>query len=262
MSTLSMDIGATNTRIALINSQGKIIKKQKSQTPAKKNASDFSESLIFLIKKFLGDEKINKITIAFAGSIDLKQGSPTSQPDLKKNLKNSFKVPVTIENDANCFVLAESVLGAGKNYNSILGITIGSGIGGGIVINDELLTGANNLAGEIGHIIIDDKNTRWEQIASGNAWQKISKKSNDKNADEIIAKNLALGIANLLTTIDPEIIILGGGLTDRANLLKLIKQNLPKCLFYKKLAKTKIVKTKLGDDAGLIGAYLLTEDNT
>ncbi|MFC1615328.1 ROK family protein, partial [Patescibacteria group bacterium] len=194
-------------------------------------------------------------------------------------------ISVMVDGDAHCFTLAESKFGAGKKYKDIIGITLGTGIGGGIIIDKKLYRGVDNTAGEIGHIIIDADSEavcgcggygHWESLASGRALQNLYKKITDQDADidliidmalkgEKIAQksiiqigfSFSLGLASIINSLNPEIVVIGGGLSNIEFLWKVILNNLPNYLMREHLKKTKIVRAKLGDNAGIIGASLL-----
>jgi len=188
---------------------------------------------------------------------------------LSKILADKFKVPVLLNNDVKCFTKAEAKLGLGRNYKNVVGITFGTGIGGGIVSDNKLLVGKDNTAGEIGHMKIAG---RWlssvptcgcgekycfEAVASAKAWLKLSKKYNEKKADEIIFYNIAVGLSNLAQIINPEIFILGGRLMKREKILMRIKQEfLNQVRNYPWLKNTKIVATKMGSEAILLGSLI------
>ncbi len=217
------------------------------------------------------DKKIINSTIPFHNGINLKEV-----------LENKLQHEVILENDANCFVLAESLLGSGKKYSSVFGIILGTGCGGGLFINNKLWPGANNLAGEWGHSIIDingrecfcGKRGCINAYISGTALERqiniklnkritakdfLNKKKYTKQEKDIIDEYLLFyirSLVNIILTLDPEAIIIGGGLSNFPNLYnKLIKNELKKIIGDK--IKTKILQNKLGDSSGVIGAALL-----
>jgi len=288
---IGVDVGATKIA-AGFTFGGKIIKKTKTPTQAEKGKALAIKNIIAAIKTVYAP-KIKGIGIGIAGQINSQKGLAVSSPNFSKDFKNvplakiiqnTFKKPVLIDNDANCFALGEAIYGAGKNYKYLAGLTLGTGVGGGIVINKKIYHGRDGLAAEIGHTVIVKnglkcscgQNGHLEAYTSGNAminlYQKLSgqkkdtfeiealAKKGEKNAlrvFKIMTEHLALGLANIINIFNPEIIILGGGLSRVDILTKpAIKLALSQTV-YPALKTTKIVTSKLKDDAPLLGAVAL-----
>jgi len=231
--------------------------------------------------------KILKIGIGIPGPIDYKKGlviDPPNLPGWKKvnlgeELSKFFKVPVFLDNDANCAALGEALFGAGQRANDFIYITVSTGIGGGIIIDRKLYRGANGSAGEFGHMIIDPHGFKCgcgnygdlEAMASGTSIKTrsgedamaihIKAQQGDKKALKVInetAYYLGIGIANLVNIFNPELVIVGGGLS---NLGELLLAPTRKEFYKHALAlpkrSVKIVRAKLGARAGLLGAIAL-----
>lgn len=247
--TICLDIGATKIAAALIDEKAKIHGFLKIHTQAKKSNKIILNNVFFIINKLKNNNKIKSINLSIAGQIDIKKGMIIKSPNFQKNFKNikikkilanKFRLPVYLDNDANCFALGEAVYGLGKKHDTVVGMTLGSGVGGGIVINKKIYHGKNNLAGEFGHMMINNK--VWEQ-----------KKENIINPEY-----LAQALANVLHILDPDIIIIGGGISNEPRLIAQARQKLNKALYYQALKQTKIIKSRLQAKANLLGAYLLT----
>jgi len=206
---------------------------------------------------------------------------------IKKILKKKFKIKTSLDNDARCFTLAESIFGIGKKYCHIIGITIGTGVGSGIIIDKKIYRGKNNTAGEIGHMTIDasspfkcscGKFGHFEALCSGKALVNFYKhltgktknvfeieklaKLGDKNAKKtnaLVAKYLGLGLANIINIFNPEIIIVGGGIAKIKELWQPALKEPKKEVMYDSLRDTKIIKTNLNEDAGILGAAMLCQ---
>ena len=182
-------------------------------------------------------------------------------------LEKRLGLPVFLDNDANCFVRAEARLGAGKKYENFFGLTIGTGIGGGWWHKDEVYAGAHLGAGEPGHIIIDYKNG----IDLETAYQKLMQGSGAKLAEEayrgdVLAQKafaefgqyLGIVLADIVNLIDPQAIVLGGGVAQVSDLfLAQTKKTMRQYIISAEARKVKILKSKLGAQAGAIGAALL-----
>jgi glucokinase len=187
-----------------------------------------------------------KNAIAFAGP-NFHPGFRTL--DIAQLLRRTLRVPVTLENDAKAFTVAEALCGAGKTYARVVGITLGTGIGGALVEDKILFRGAHNLAGEIGQMSTRGSRRSWEQLAAGPAFRQH--KSSVKEASL-----LADGLCNILYLYDPDIIVIGGGLAQHAGIIARARQETRKRLYYAALKQTPIVKNRLKHPA-LYGAFLI-----
>lgn len=301
MFTLGIDVGATTIKSGLVDEEGKVkdFKKIKNQFA---NGEDFLiRQIADIIAVSKEKYKFDKVGIGFAGYVNHKRGIVISAPNmngareiyLKKSLerKNDIspiqgsEIKIIIDNDAHCFGLAESRFGAGKNHKNIIAITLGTGIGGAIIINGKLYRGYNNTAGEVGHMTVEASSNKicgcgkyghLEALASGTALQKLYEKTTEQKVEselivemalrgEKIAQKciihighyFALGVANVINMFNPEIVIVGGGLATVDILWQTTLNNVKPYLLHKELEKTKIERAKLGEVAGVIGAALL-----
>lgn len=288
---LAVDLGGTKISAGLVDLNGKVKKVIKTETQASAGSKIVLANLYRLISQLITPQ-IRQIGIAMAGRIDFRKGIVGRSPNIPgfenfpliAELKKEFKgKQFKIDNDAHCFVLGESTFGAGKKYRNAVGVTLGTGIGGGIIINRQLYRGANNSAGEFGHTTISSARIKCscgkfghlEAMASGrsieNMFLKLTNikktateiekmaKSGNKTAKQVYLSAsyyLGLGLANILKALDPDIIILGGGLSRNQLLIAQALQETRKLVLYHPLKQTKIVKAKLAHP-GLVGAALL-----
>ncbi|MCD6549989.1 ROK family protein, partial [bacterium] len=237
--------------------------------------------------------KIKGVGIGVPGPLDKEREIVLNPPNLKvlgrfplkKVLERELSLRVKIENDANCFVLGEAVLGIGKKYKKVIGLTLGSGVGGGIVFKTapdrwQVYTGAFGSAGEFGHMTIKFDGVKCscgslgclEEYASEKFFKRKSKYSpkeienqarkGNKKAIAIyreFGNYLGIGIANLVNILDPDIVVLGGSISKASPffLKEAQKQARKRILspYSKRFVKIKI--SKLGDFAPAIGAGLL-----
>ena len=249
---LGIDIGGTKIRAVLLSDKNKRIFAFNIETPKSKKA--FLKNLETEIIKIIQKYEISGIGIGLPGIVDAKRGILIKAPHIQflknwqaKKFFSKFNKNIEIENDGRCFVLAEAKLGAGRNFKNIVGLTIGTGIGGGIIIDRKIYHGENNSAGEFGHIIIDNNKT-FEQLSAKEAFIKYGDRS------EIIG----IGIANIINILNPDIVILGGGgiISGKVNISTI--RSIAKKYIMSSLAKnTPIVQGKLGEDSPAIGAALL-----
>ncbi|MFH1173144.1 MAG: ROK family protein [bacterium] len=294
---IALDIGASKTLIGLVNGQNRIIYSHQVPTPNKKGSANFVRGIIQLIEP-LKDSQTAAIALGVAGQVNSQKQTVTfssnfpkntRKVDLKKALTNRFKLPVYLDNDVHCFTLAESVLGSGQKYRHLVGLTLGTGIGGGIIIDKKPYRGYNNLVAEFGHMAIEicspircscGQYGHWEALVSGTGLENVyhhltGKKKNtfaieadakaggkqDIEATRLVAYYFALGLANIINTLNPEAIIVGGGFANFKMYWPWAIKELPKHLLMPSEQKTKIIRSQLGDQAILLGACLLARNN-
>ena len=199
---------------------------------------------------------------------------------LKQLLEDHLSLPVRIDNDATCAAIAEWRLGAARGLDDVLMVTIGSGIGGGIIAGGRVLRGAHGFAGEIGHhVVVRDgvacvcgRNGCWEQYASGHALRRLAQgvsgediiarvKQGDEQSLRVLQESaywIAMGLFNLINTLDPACVVLGGGLGSSETLLPLVETALDAMMpssGYRQ--RPQICAAQLGYEAGAIGAAYL-----
>jgi fructokinase len=200
---------------------------------------------------------------------------------LKKDLENKLQKKISIENDANCFSLSESKMGAGIGFDLVFGVILGTGVGGGIVINNNLHSGRTNIAGEWGHHTLHQNGNSCycgkfgcvETYISGPSlekrWNQLTGLTQSMpeiidNFDYTVGKswknefleNFGSGLANVIDILDPDVIIIGGGLSNIDFLYTEGKESIYSKVF-SDIVETPILKNKLGDSSGVFGAALL-----
>lgn len=267
---IGIDIGGSKIIAALVKGalptgrQRKVFHKIKISIPKNKNEflKQLETAIWQLIEKAGGMKNIKGIGCGIGGALDLKKGIILSWSNIKfldgfnigNWLKIKFNCEVKIDNDARCFTRGEYLFGAGRGYKNIVGMTLGTGIGGGIVINGRLVYGANGSAGEIGHMIIDNKKDL-EFLTV----KQMRKLKFSKIAAKKFEKNLEIGIANIINVLDPEAIVVGGGATKNAEaFISKVKKIAGKFIVSPIAEKNvKIIIGKLGENAGAIGAAAL-----
>jgi len=278
---IGVDLGGTNIKTALINLNGKIIKKYETPTGTKKGTKTVINNIISTIKN-VKSGKILGIGIGSPGPLDYKKGiitTPVNLPfrnaPLRKIIQNKFKLKTFLDNDANCFTLAEAVFGQGKKYENVVGITLGTGFGGGLVINKKVYHGRNNAA-ELGHITInyDGPKSRCKnhgciethvaargirRIFGGSDPYSIYKLASNGNKKAIktfdeMGYYLGIGLTNIIYAFDPDIIVIGGKIS---NSWKYFSKTMNKTIKERYFSNPcKIVKSNL-KGAGILGAAAL-----
>lgn len=269
--TLALDIGGSFIKSALVSSSYRIIEKKQIPTPQTK--AKLNREIISLINSYK-DYKWKKIGIGCPGPADYQKGIILSPPNLawknfnlKQLLTSLFPgKKIIINNDANCFTLAEARLGCGQGKKTVVGITLGTGIGGGVVIDNKIFHGKNN-AGEFGHFIINKKTVEnathqhplvkklgWEKIILSKTATKQSKKIDD--FWQYYGRSIGKLITNITYAYDPDIIIIGGGVSKAfVKFYPWLKHELQKNLLIKPPI---VVKSKLLHP-GIIGAALIAK---
>ena len=287
---LVLDIGGTKIDVGLVNQQNKLIWQKKYPTNCYRDGQAVLNNIIEIISQHYSSD-LSTIYLAIAGQVDsIKKEvffSPHFPKDLQKMiplgkiLKQKFNLPIFMDNDANCFTLGESYCGQGKEHNYVLGLTIGTGLGSGLTINKQLYRGRHNGI-EFGHILIEKNNSlkHLENYLSGSGLINLyqQKKKQLLSTTEIIKRAqkkesmaqkslkefcyyLKLGITNAILSFDPDIVIVGGGLSQAdlswKKIFQEIKHNIPLPIY----RQVKIVCSKAPDKMTLLGASLLTKNN-
>ena len=289
MYKIGIDLGGTKTEGVLVDEQFQVIERKRVPT----NQNNGYESILNIIKDLISDlkEKNNEKTsigVCTPGALSKESGlikNSNTQcligKDLKNDLEKILEQEISIENDANCFALAEARLGAAKNHDTVFGVIMGTGVGGGLVIDGKIHTGRTNIAGEWGHHCIKPNGNecycgrkgcvetyisgpalekKWNQLTNQNASVPNIIKNSQENAYKTwkneFLENFGLSLANVIDIIDPDAIVLGGGLSNIPFLYDegkdLVYQNV-----FSDMIDTPILQNQLGDSAGVFGACIL-----
>ena len=289
MHKIGIDLGGTKTEGILLDEKFEIVERKRLPT----NQQEGYSSIINLIKNLVDDLKQKtddsiSIGVCTPGALSKQSGvikNSNTQcligKDIKNDLENVLKQKVSIENDANCFTLAESKLGSAKNFDMVFGVIMGTGVGGGIVIKEQIHNGRTNIAGEWGHHCIKPEGNSCycgkrgcvETYLSGPAlekrWNDLSGKRQTiseilQNSDESmfatwkneLLENFALALGNVIDILDPDAIVLGGGLSNIPFLYDEGQSYVHQQVFTDQI-DTPILKNKLGDSAGVFGACMI-----
>ena len=276
---LGTDLGGTKILTALSDLTGKIIATKKIPTQAQKGKDKVISNILESMKSLLKQECLTfedccQIGIAVPGPVNHKEKLVYDCPNLKdwknvpigKIFKQLTEIDTVILNDARAAGLGESQKGAGKNVENMFYLTISTGIGGAIIENNKLFLGKSGAAGEFGQTRLISGEI-FEHIASGTAIKKIfglsteeipqKLKYNDKTAIKAInhlVYNLGIWLGNITTLLNPELIVIGGGVSNLGDiLLKPLETQIKKNAFSISSETVKIEKAKLGELSGIIG---------
>ena len=316
MYRIGVDLGGTNIVSAVVDENNKIIARAKAKTNAPRPAEEIFDDIAKTVKDALYSAGLNmsdieSIGVGTPGSVNKEKGLIEFANNLGFDKVPAYALlkertgckNIYFDNDANCAALGEAVAGVGKGAKDFIAITLGTGVGSGIVVGGKLVTGTNYAAGEMGHTVIvyDGEQCNcgrkgcWERYSSATAliqqtkdamikdpftkmWDLVDgdirkvdgrtafdgMRADDETAKKVVAKYmgyLACGMSNIINTFQPEVLCVGGGVgNEKENLLGPVR----KMIFSQRYSvhaekQTKICCAELGNDAGIIGAALLTE---
>ena len=306
---IGIDVGGTTIKGAIIDEKGKVFAEDHVVTGKGEEIPDGIEVLCnrLIVNSGIAIEKVEGIGIGCPGVIDAEHGVVVlannlmlKEFPLSKRVEEKMHLPVKITNDANAAALGEAKFGAGKNYKDSVLVTLGTGVGGGIVIDGKLFEGFKSAGAELGHMVIEHggnkctcgrrgcfeayssataliKRTRWamEEDTASAMWQDTTldtvsgKTAFDHAKDDIAAhevvdwyiKYLACGLVNIANIFRPQIIMLGGGVSKQGkNLTEPLQSIMDRELFASHYAPVKVACATLGSSAGAFGAAALIMD--
>lgn len=289
MKTVGIDIGGTQLRVAIFNEDRQLIDTYKTDNDKTLTAEQNIDKLLNYIQG--KPYQYSGIGIGCPGPLNIRLGKVLNPPnlvgwddfELARYVEEKTNVKTILNNDANVAGLAEAVLGAGKNYESVVFVGISTGIGGAYVYQGKLVNGANSNAAEFWNMIVNEDRHQHKNANAGSLNEQSSGSGlftiaseiygravtpkelfamyydKDERAVEIVnkaAETLAKGIANITCTIDPDIIIVGGSVAiHNMVFVGLVEEKAKKYMVNPQFLK--IDMARFGDDAGLIGASLL-----
>ena len=313
-----IDIGGTAVKLGIVDETGRVLLKGEEsvsfdgyQTPVLTTVRKAAKE--FLTTNSIPVESLAGIGVSATGQIDSRKGIVAGTcgnfpnyigSPIKSALEEDFGLPVTVANDANCMTLGEVWVGAAQGYTDVIGVTLGTGVGGGILTGGHLLEGARGLGGELGHYrthALDGVDCTcgakgcWERYASATGLIITTKEYMEKDKDSVMwelcdgdinkasgrtafdamrkgdatgkavvdeyINYLSCGLVNVINTFQPDILCIGGGISNEGEtLLAPVRAYIDKEQYAMNAKlKTKVCRAELGNDAGIIGAALLGE---
>ena len=253
---LGIDIGGTKIQAVVLSG----LNRQKTKSfviSTSGNRKRFLKNLERLIRSVAAGKKLAGIGVGVPGVVDYKKGVLLKWPNLPflkgwefKKFFRKFAKEIKFDNDVNCFLRGEAEWGAGRGCKNLIGLAMGTGIGGGIIINGKMYQGSHGSAAEFGHMVID-RNKTLEQLGAKKAFLKFGDRS----------KVIGIGVANLINGFNPDKVILGGGGVVSGKVkIDTVRRIAKKYILSPIAKKTPIVKGGLGDSAQAIGAALLFKE--
>jgi glucokinase len=300
---IAVDLGGTNMRAAAIDGAGRILARARRETPRE------AEAIVATMLNAVNECReacllpAQSLAVAVPATIRRTDGVMTALPNVKaleyfplaEKLKQATNLPVLLENDANAAALGELWQGAGRGANTMLMVTLGTGVGGGIILNGELWTGADGTAGEIGHICVETNGAKCgcgsngclECYSSATAMVRLARQLGTEYSDtsvpmdarltskvlyehalkkdglalevfRLMGTYLGVGLASMINILNPELIVIGGGAAAGWELfIGHVAETIHKRAFATPAARARLVRAERGDDAGILGAAYL-----
>ncbi|MGE4597410.1 MAG: ROK family protein [Methylophilaceae bacterium] len=288
---IGIDLGGTKIESVVLDSNNQIIFRERVTTESHLGAHHIIKRINFIYQKALKviNNQPHTLGMGTPGSISETNSVLINSNTLCLNglplkdlVQTEIDHQIEIENDANCFALAEAILGSGKKHSMVFGVIMGTGCGGGFVFNQRLRKGPQNLSGEWGHAVINPngpqcycgkkgcvetyisggglenkiKDLTQKEITSRAFLNQATYNKNEKNILDEFYQYFGLALSNIINSFDPDVIVLGGGLSNHQNLYNKGLDEIYKNIFNDK-PQTPILKNTLGDSAGVIGAAML-----
>ncbi len=312
MYTIGIDLGGTNIAAGLVDKSGQITHKASVPTHLERGPEPIIVDMAKLCRTLItqagvSEDEVENVGIGIPGIANNDTGVVVfctnlgwHHVPLREIFQRIFNKPLYMENDATVAGLAEAVAGISKDCKNSIFLTLGTGLGGGIVIDGKVYSGSHHVGSELGHmiVVVDGEQCTcgnkgcWERYASGTAIINNGRKAMAKHPESKIAKDadgdpekvtarivldaakagdpaavevfreyvkyLTAGIVSLINVFDPEIISLGGGVSGAGEfLVKAVREELSKLIFYKDVTYARVEIASLGNDAGIIGAAMM-----
>lgn len=290
---LAVDLGGTNLRMAAVDHEGAVLHLERSPTPDGVRPDRLMEILAAMADKCIDNVPGNRRLAGFGAGVPANitpEGVLKNLPnvpslegmDLKRSLTARFNVPTVLENDATAAAIGENWLGASRAVRDSILITLGTGVGGGIILDGQPLRGIDGTAGKIGHICVEPKGVPCdcggrgciEQYASATAVVRMATQAGldaatslevyraarggDERARRVfqtVGYYLGIVIAGLLNTLNPEMVVVGGGAAAAWDLfIDPLTYEMTERAFSEPVNRVRVVRSELGDNAGILGA--------
>lgn len=298
---IAIDLGGTNLKIAVLDLKHKIKDRGVLNTQRFRSQQSLISAIVSSINNIIKDNNLSKkdilgVGLGLPGPVDAKKGAVHFFPNipgfrevnLKKILEKEIRLPVFLDNDAKLMTLGEYKLGNASGFGNVLCLTLGTGVGGGIIISRSLYRGVSNASGEIGHIPLNEKGPRCNCGGSacleayiGNnriikearklfkrniSLEELSLKARKQNRLALsiwnqVGSRLGIALAGVVNLLNLDAIVIGGGVANAGDILfDQVRKTLKERAMSVQAKHVKVFKAKLGNDAGLIGAAIVVKE--
>lgn len=301
---LAADLGGTNLRVAAIDHQGTILYRTRRETPRGESVNEIVQAIVESANECRENcvdlDQLKMLCVGIPATVNVDEGIIITAPNLPElnnfkmvaALEKELSIKAILENDANAAAVGENWRGASKGFADSILVTLGTGVGGGIIIGGKILRGAGGMAGEIGHICVESFGAPCpcgsrgcvEQYSSASAIVRIAKELAAQYPDSILNNNaqlkaseifyagingdhlalevfrqmgfyLGVALTNLINILNPEVIVIGGGASAGWKLFfPHTRETIRQKAFGGISERVKLVRGQLGDDAGILGA--------
>jgi glucokinase len=289
---IGVDVGGTKILAGVVDRDGEVARREERATPTS-SQDDFLAELDSLVEGLLGDD-VDGVGFGLPSTIDQRAGRavssvhiPLAEIDFRARMAERFGLPVAIDNDGNAAAIAEWKLGAGRGASHIVALTLGTGIGGGLILDGRPYRGSIGAAAELGHIVLDyggvpcggacSGHGHFEALAAGSTADEVAVRRFGPGADgrrlveearagneqaltdlAEIGRRLGAGIASFVNVFNPELVILGGGFAQAGDLLfDPVRQTLAVEALSPARDLVRVVPAAFGAEAGMVGAALV-----
>lgn len=268
---IGIDIGGTNLRAGIVVGH-QVTHLHHEPIGTLRDPHVLAAHLASLIPRFPGDmHKVTHVGIGLPGIVDVANQKVLRSPHYPEwvnvpfgqILRDAFQLPVYVDNDANMILRGEHLAGAAQNMRHAIMVTLGTGVGGGLLIDGKVFHGNSGFAGEIGHMTIDRKGPIcacgnrgcWELYVSQQAFKQPPHEVTDPNQWQEFGVNLGIGIASLVNVLGIEDVVIGGGLSQAWNRFEAsMRAEIPHHTYSETAARIRIHRALTGDKAGILGA--------
>jgi len=298
---IAIDLGGTNLKCALLDSNLVIKARNSFSTKSFDNKHKLIDGVAdsvnsFILSRGLARNIISGVGIGLPGPVDTLRGIVHFLPNIpgwknvefKKILERKTKLPVFIDNDAKLMTLAEHKTGSAKGYANVLCLTLGTGVGGGLIINGVLYRGGDNAAGELGHLPLNENGPfcgcggracletyignaaiirqAHKLFGPGTSLEKVSRMARDKDTKAMkfwsrVGEKLGVALSGIVNLLNLDAIVIGGGVSEAGGaLFGSVKRTVLRRAMSVQAKRVKIFKAKLGNNAGIIGAGFLVKE--
>ncbi|MBM3251911.1 MAG: ROK family protein [Candidatus Omnitrophica bacterium] len=300
---IGIDLGATNIKIGLVDSNNRIISRKRLSTKSLPKRNQLLKKVNEIISNVLQDNRLQRkdivgIGVGLPGPVDFRKGLVHFLPNIpgwenfpiRRRFSSVTKLPVFVDNDVNLISLAEQRLGAGKKSHNMICMTLGTGVGGAVIIEENLYRGSSFAAGEIGHIPITEngpicncggRGCLESFVGNKNILKKakaqlknhkitlekltlLARAGNVKaiNLWREVGQHVGIALVGVINLLNPDKVVIGGGVSQAGEILfDEIRKTVRLRAMPTQARAVKIVKAKLGDDAGILGAAILVKEN-